>query len=251
MAHEAHEAHERNTGAWRVVLRLLPALAFLATFGVFFVDKYRSAKTVFGSGRGLLTIAVIVGGYVLIAFGLRRLVRWEWAPPIVLTVVVLALAAWIVRPYYVDETANRELVAGTVVDLPDEPETTAGENTDTPKETSAPTAAAGPVRVARGELVGIGHDASGVASLVRAPDGTVVVRFEDFDIEGVPDPVVYLVDGPDVRDPGGIDLGGLPGNQGDLLDFALPASARDTGPGWTVLVWCRAFAVPVANATLT
>ncbi|HET9441744.1 MAG TPA: DM13 domain-containing protein, partial [Acidimicrobiales bacterium] len=91
--------------------------------------------------------------------------------------------------------------------------------------------------------------ARGTVSLIRAPDGRLVVRFEDFDIEGVPDPRLHLIRGEDARRAGGTSLGGLPGNRGDVLDVAVPDGV-DAGAGWTLLVWCRAFSVPVANATL-
>ena len=97
---------------------------------------------------------------------------------------------------------------------------------------------------------GIDHDAEGTISVIEQPEGARVVRFEDFDIEGTPDPVVYLVEGEDVEDEGGTELGGLEGNRGPVLDYAVPAGTY-VGPGWTVLVWCRAFAVPIANATQT
>ncbi|MEJ7585879.1 MAG: DM13 domain-containing protein [Acidimicrobiales bacterium] len=99
-----------------------------------------------------------------------------------------------------------------------------------------------------GALRGIGHDATGTASLIRSSTGRLVVRFEDFDIEGTPDPFVYLVDGADVQELSGVALGHLDGNQGDVLDYDVPAGI-DAGAGWTVLVWCRSFAVPIANAT--
>jgi hypothetical protein len=74
------------------------------------------------------------------------------------------------------------------------------------------------------------------------------VRFSNFDIEGAPDPVVYVLDGENQESPGGIDLGGLRGNVGTTSDYEVPRG-MEPGPGWTVLVWCRAFAVPIANAT--
>jgi hypothetical protein len=106
----------------------------------------------------------------------------------------------------------------------------------------------GPVRISRGSLAGIDHDASGTASIIRNADGSLVLRFEDFDIEGVPDPRVYLAQGNDVEDARGTNLGRLTGNRGRLLDYVVPAGT-DAGPGWTVLVWCESFSVPVANAT--
>ncbi|MGH9013368.1 MAG: DM13 domain-containing protein [Acidimicrobiia bacterium] len=229
---------------WGWLLRALPAIAFLATFGFFFVDKSDSARTVLRSGRGLLTVAAIVGGYAVIAVALRRSVRRAWVAPLVLAGVVLGLAAWIVRPYYVDETDNTRLVEGPVVDASEaEPEAPPDE-----EAAPAPPPPAGPVRVSSGPIRGIDHDASGTISLIRNPDGAYIVRFESFDLEGSPDPIVYLVEGEDVQDPGGIDLGALRGNQGDVSDYAVPAGT-EPGPGWTVLVWCGRLAVPIANAT--
>ncbi len=240
---------------WARLLQALPLVAGLATFGFFFVDKNREARTVLRSGRGFLAMAAVVGGYVVIAFVLRRWVRWAWVPPVVLTAVVLGLAVWIVRPYYVDTTANRQLVTGPVGDLSQTEPPVAGASPEpapagapaAPDPTPAPAPAA-PVRISSGGLEGLGHDASGSISLIRNPDGSMVVRFEDFDIEGVPDPRVHLVPGADVQRAGGVSLGRLSGNQGQVLDYAVPPGT-DAGPGWTVLVWCRAFSVPVANAT--
>ena len=243
--HARPTAHRRRD--W--LLGALPALAFVATFGVFFVDKNREARTVLGTGRGVLTVAAIVVGYVVLAVLVRRLARAAWVAPLALTAVVLGLATWIVRPYYTDETANRRLVAGPVGD---------GTTVVAPTSVVRPPAVAAsppvsqvpprPQRVSTGRLRGIGHDASGAVSLIRNADGSLVVRFEGFDIERAPDPRVYLLEGADRRSPGGVSLGRLQGNRGQVLDYAVPAGS-DAGPGWTVLVWCRAFSVPIANAT--
>jgi hypothetical protein len=219
----------RSTRTW--LLGALPALAFLATFGLFFVHKNREARTVFSSGRGLLTVAALFLGYVALAFVLRRLVKGAWVAPVVLSAVILALAGWIVRPYYVDDTANRQLVAGQVsVGAP------------------AQSAPALPVRISSGSLRGIGHSASGSAAIIRNPDGSLVLRFEGFAIEGSPDPRVYLVQGNDKRSPGGVSFGRMEGNKGQVLDYAVPPGT-EAGPGWTVLVWCGRFSTPIANAT--
>jgi hypothetical protein len=246
------EASQRRW--WEVALRFLPAAVFVATFGVFFVQKNEQARAVFRSGRGILTLAVIIGGYVVLALLLRRFVRWSWVAPVVLAGVVLGLAAWVVRPYYVDTTDNTRLVEGEIADISDTEATTASSTppdaSGAPADTAAPTPTQ-PVRVASGTLQGLtGHSASGGVSLIRNADGTYVVRFESFDIEGTPDPEIYLVPGADQRSPGGADLGAQRGNVGDVSDYAVPADV-EPGADWTVLVWCGQFAVEIANASLT
>ena len=58
---------------------------------------------------------------------------------------------------------------------------------------------------------------------------------------------MFVVRRPRPESPGdGLELDALRGNQGTQY-YEVP-SGTDVGPGWTVLVWCRAFGVPVANA---
>lgn len=245
------------------ILVALPSLVFLATFGAFFVDKNRQARTVLGSGRGVLAVLAIVVGYAALSLVVRRLSRHRWVAPVLLSFAILGLAAWIVRPYYVDETVDRRLIAGPVGEMSTTPtamDQPAAEPGPAPEPAPAPPPAPTPepsptpkpapvaTRLSAGQIAGIDHEARGRVSIIRAPDSSLVVRFEDFDIEGVPDARVYLVPGRDARRPGGVSLGKLPGNRGTVLDIAVPAGV-DAGPGWTVLVWCGAFSVPVANAS--
>ena len=97
----------------------------------------------------------------------------------------------------------------------------------------------------RGRLRGIGHTASGSAEIVET-DGKVVVQLRDFKVQAGPDYRLYLADGE--RPDGGRDLGGLKGTSGNQrYTVKRRADARRFD---TVLIWCRAFSVPVAAATL-
>lgn len=106
-------------------------------------------------------------------------------------------------------------------------------------------ASSGPRLLGRGRLRGIGHTASGSAEVVET-DGEVVVQLRDFKVQAGPDYRLYLANGE--RPDGGRELGGLKGTSGNQrYTVARRADARRFD---TVLIWCRAFSVPVAAATL-
>lgn len=110
---------------------------------------------------------------------------------------------------------------------------------------------AGPVLRGAGSFVGLaGHTGTGDAGIFDNPDGTSVLRLENFDIQNGPDLDIYVVPGADAVAPtsDSIALGDLKGNVGNQT-YELPDGALPTGD-YTVLVWCDAFAVEFVGATV-
>jgi hypothetical protein len=120
-----------------------------------------------------------------------------------------------------------------------------------PAEEPAPPPS-GPVLLGAGQFVGLaGHEGTGDAGIFQNPDGSLVLRFENFDIENGPDLEVYLVPGADqVSLPdGSIHLGPLKGNIGDQ-NYSLPPGTPLAPGAYTALVWCEAFSVEFVGATI-
>jgi len=207
-----------------------------------------------------LTAAVLVIGGVLVVGQLLPGSAWV---KIGLTIVWFVLAGAVLRR--IAEATSADLVApfryavilGAVVlvgwyaqsfrgkEVQDELVTPPPAVTAAPGESEPLVARTGPELLGRGRLRGIGHTASGRAELVDTGDG-IVVQLRDFDVQPGPDYRLYLANGesPD----GGRLLGGLKGTSGNQrYEVERRGDARRYK---TVLIWCRAFSVPVAAATL-
>jgi hypothetical protein len=133
----------------------------------------------------------------------------------------------------------------------EEPAATEPAAEEAPVETEPP-APTGPVLLGAGQFVGLaGHDGTGDAGIFQNPDGTLVLRFENFDIENGPDLEVYLVPGADQTSltDGSVHLGALKGNIGDQ-NYELPPGTELTPGPYTALVWCEAFSVEFVGATV-
>jgi len=192
------------------------------------------------STRALVVNGLLLAGWLLLSLVVvPRVIKSATWDAVLLSAVAIAAIVVLVVPTLRNERVVEEFPAA-VAEATTPPTTVPGA-----PPTTAPAA---PVKISTGELRGIGHDATGTASIFRRADGSAVVALEAIDIEPGPDYRVLVVRGADQESPGdGLELDGLRGNQGTQY-YEVP-SGTDPGDGWTVLIWCRAFGVPVANSS--
>lgn len=236
----------------------------------------------FENGRTLL---FTVGGTVLAALVFVAML-WLRVPSVIRVIVLVVpfviVNWWLISPYFIDDVVEESFstsiseqvaIAGapdaTVVPtsppvtsdgaataanesaVPDESGPESAPAATVPTEGEPPTAG-GPVLLGAGQFVGLaGHSGTGDAGIFQNPDGSLVLRFENFDIENGPDLEVYLVPGANqVSLPeGSIHLGALKGNIGDQ-NYDLPAGTELAPGAYTALVWCEAFSVEFVGATI-
>ena len=107
------------------------------------------------------------------------------------------------------------------------------------------------VLLGRGRFESVAHPAEGTATTIRTAAGRRVLTLTNFEVDNGPDLRLYLVAGP-ARDESEVDdfedLGALKGNKGNQ-QYELPRGL-DLERYTTVVVWCRAFSVNFARASL-
>lgn len=231
------------------------------------------------------TLLFTFGGTALAAVAFVAML-WLRVPPVVRMIVLVVpfviVNRWLISPYFVDDVVeesfstsiSEQVVATTDPDptvAPTTPEVTSDDAAITPTESivqdesvqedppaatvpaeAEPPPPSGPVLLGAGQFVGLaGHSGTGDAGIFQNPDGSLVLRFENFDIENGPDLEVYLVPGPDqvALPDGSVHLGALKGNIGDQ-NYDLPAGTELAPGAYTALVWCEAFSVEFVGATI-
>jgi hypothetical protein len=171
----------------------------------------------------------------------------------------LAIAWWLGSPLFLDRTVDEAFPApAAVAEAPAAPaedgdtdaESAGASAGETAEETAGGTATvsetpAGPVALLDGSFVGNTprYDGTGSATIYDV-DGSTVLRFEDFEVTNGPDLRVNLV----LTDGSMVDLGVLTGNIGNQ-NYDIPADV-DLSQVESVLIYCRAFSVYFAEATL-
>ncbi len=136
------------------------------------------------------------------------------------------------------------------------PETTATPEA-TPPPPPEPTAAA-TAGQGTGQLIAMGplegadsfHTASGRVLLVRAPDGRVILRFEDYAVRNGPGLYVYLTPDPDgdVRADGALEVSAVRATSGSV-NYDVPNDV-DPSAFRAAVIYCRPFSVTFATARL-
>jgi len=227
-------------------IEVIPLVVLAVSFGIMAAIRPNAVRDIFSGTQAILvTLGIVVGWLVLSRLVLPRLVRDGWARTGILSVLAVALVLVLILPNLRSKKVV-ETFPGTDR-APTAAPTPSAAPTDTPAEAPA---AAEPVVLGTGALQGIDHDASGTVNLYQQPDGSFVVGLEGIDVEPGPDYKLYVVRGSGQERPGdgAVDLGDLKGNQGTQF-YDVPAGTDLASDEWTVLIWCRAFAVPIAGAT--
>ncbi|MEU3625838.1 electron transporter [Amycolatopsis coloradensis] len=129
--------------------------------------------------------------------------------------------------------------------------------TSAPLSESTAPAPKEPSIVATGELISHEHTTSGGVRILRAADGSLVLRLENLDTSNGPDLRVWLTDAPVVPGKDGwfvfddgahVSAGKLKGNKGSQ-NYTLPAGT-DLARYSSVTIWCDRFDVSFGAAEL-
>ena len=223
----------------------LPALAV----GLLYAVRPGVVENGVRSPRLWLLVVGVVLAARLVSLLVRRLTGRPRAAAVAADVLLVAAVVALLAPSFSQRELDEPLVvadsAGAGSPPPSSLPSSPASSLPSSLASSAPTA---PQELSSGRLEGVGHSASGATRFVGV-DGQVVLRFEDVDVEGTPGPHVHLVPAGARTPDGGVPLGPLKAERGSF-GYAVPADV-DVGRPWTVLVWCRPFATPVAASDHT
>lgn len=190
----------------------------------------------------------------------------------VVSLAILTAAWFFVSPLFIDKAVNEDadfLLDGGRLDIAAIMSMPVSEREEMRQEIMTAAAGAPPVNaaepmpagtpqvVARGRFIDADavHKGSGESILYALPDGSHVLRLEDFRTTNGPALVVYLAKHPspgkaaDVSDGGFLSLGKLKGNVGNQ-NYVVPAGS-DIAQYRSVVIWCELFGVLFSPAALS
>ena len=194
---------------------------------------------------------------------------------IVIVAIVLVVAWWLLSPLFIDKTVKEEFPFAfnatvptnmTLVEVEQVMANLAKMTTEDVQDSMGDLMmkATGSDANNMSRLVSLGtgsfrdadsvHKGSGLATIYEGPDGSRVLRLEDFNSTNGPD--LYVILSPtanpqsreEVSAPGYIDLGKLKGNIGNQ-HYIIPDGAEIPSQG-SIVIYCRAFHVIFSVAPL-
>jgi|JI8StandDraft_1071087.scaffolds.fasta_scaffold02365_7 hypothetical protein len=166
------------------------------------------------------------------------------AVSIALAILGAGVAYWLISPLFITKTVNESL---PVVVIPVQTESVTTTSVSTSTQVATTTA---PIlqTVYQGTFTGFDavHHGTGTASVIKVGDKSYVRFEEDFVVGNGPDLFVgFGKDGTYIK---GSEVGALKGDKGSQ-NYEL-AEGFDSEKYNEVWVWCRAFSVPFAKASL-
>ncbi len=202
---------------------------------------------------------------------------------LIIVLPVVALAWWLLSPLLVDKTVEEDLpfaaqavvpadmtraevqdvMAGMAkltrpVDepMPDKMMMGAKDSSGESSTATAPSGSGTALVLSKGTFQDADrfHQGSGEATIYRGPDGSHLLRLENFQVTNGPDLHVILSPNPapesrdDVHQPGYVDLGSLKGNVGNQ-NYEIPADV-DVDALSSVIIYCSPFHVVFSVAPL-
>lgn len=218
----------------------------------------------------LAVVAVIAAAYVAFRLGWHVVAMRHRLITGAAVVVILAVAIpagyWALSPLWERNTVCEESPlanAGAGSDECDDDSLALNSDdnsaepgpTDSPSDpTEAPNAGVGDgfeaQAIAEGEFQGADdfHFGEGQALLIETAPSEYTLRFENFSVRNGPDLYVYLSPDADDYADGALELGTLKGTDG-AFNYEIPAGT-DVSLFQSALIWCKAFSVLFAHATL-
>ncbi len=154
---------------------------------------------------------------------------------VIIVIIILGVAYWLGSPLFIDKRVSEESP------LMQSPEGGGAAATST--------AVSADREIAQGTFTGFDrlHQGSGTVKVLQV-NGTPVIRFEDdFTVSNGPD--LYVGFGKDGKYVEGSEIARLKGNVGSQ-NYEVPATVNLNAYN-EVWIWCQAFNVPFAKATLT
>lgn len=177
---------------------------------------------------------------------------WKYLGLVIVLGIAVAFGWWFFSPAFIDKEVNEPLPT-VVVESSPAPVIATNPVEQLVEPQSQPTTETDKILL-RGSFYNLRYKGGGEAVVYQQADGTRILRLQDFSVDNGPDLFVYLVPADPVPSTSGTEIAGfynlgvLKGNIGDQ-NYEIPADL-DLSQFKSVVIWCRAFAVPFSAAPL-